>query len=242
MKSHNNYCLIVIPIKNEPGIIDLLKELQNYISLLKNAEEIKVLVVDDSTNSFLYNDLAIFVEANNTWVAQIPGNHKGLGDAILTGLTVAKQDDFEFVLVMDGDGQHPINLIPKIIDLSQYYELILPSRFLEGGSSAGLDGFFRNLFSYILRFIPRILFPKIWNVTDPLSGLFLIKVEAIRINKIKAESWKMLLEVLLFSDWFDFAHIPYTFQERKRGKSKMNIKEAFAFFKHLQSLFFRYYF
>lgn len=242
MKISNNYCLIVIPIKNEPGIIELIKELHNYISLLKNAEGIKILIVDDSTNPYFYNDLAIFAESNKTWLVQIPGEHKGLGEAILKGITIAKEEDFEFVLLMDGDGQHPINLIPKMIDLSQYYEVVLPSRFIDGASSAGLDGFLRNALSYLLRFIPRCLFPKIKGVTDPLSGSFLINVDAIKITKLKAESWKMLLEVLLFSDWFDFAQIPYTFQERKKGKSKMNFKEALNFFKHIPSLFFRYYF
>jgi glycosyltransferase involved in cell wall biosynthesis len=48
----------------------------------------------------------------------LPQN-QGKGAAVLAGMMAAHQEGFEYALVMDSDGQHPANCIPRFMDLSR---------------------------------------------------------------------------------------------------------------------------
>ena len=58
-----------------------------------------------------------------------------------------------------------------------------------------------------------------------MSGYFFIKKEVIKNFSLKFKGFKILFEILAKGNYRKVAEIPYTFKERKRGKSKLNYKE-----------------
>jgi dolichol-phosphate mannosyltransferase len=163
-----------------------------------------------------------------------------LAGAIIQGFRLANA---EFVSVMDGDGQHPADNIRRMYWKveTEKLDMVMASRYIDGGCNKGLDGRLRILYSSFLRLLPRIFFPKLRHVTDPLVGCFLIRSEALQLDRMKAIGWKVSLEVLLFSDIKTYGEIYYTFLPRIGGQSKAGITVGLKYFQQLASLVCRFY-
>lgn len=87
-------CAVVIPCFNEgASIAALVREVRQYLSL--------VIVVDDGST----DDTSAFAAAAGALVISHARN-LGKGAALKTGLSAALARGFEWVLTMDGDGQH----------------------------------------------------------------------------------------------------------------------------------------
>ncbi len=231
---------IVICTYNEADCIEDL--IQKIKTVVPEHREFELIIVDDSTDST--PQIIDSMAEKSGWIRLLhrsPGQRNGLGGAIITGIKAARGT---YVLVMDGDGQHPPELIEQLLRKAQQgYDFVLPSRYINGGSSAGLSNSLRSFYSRVLRMLPRWLFThRIGSVSDPLSGYFLFKRDIIDIHRIHAESWKILLELLLFARWKNFAEVPYSFQERKGGESKASIRVGIDYITHLFSLTRRFYF
>lgn len=233
---------IVIPTRNEAGVITpLLSMLEK--AMADSIWKWNVLIVDDSTD----DTPAILEELSQcfTWLNFIHRSiedRTGLGTAILLGI---QKSQGRYVQLMDADGQHPPAAVRRMIDegLSRNLDLIMSTRYGDTGQSNGLDGFGRRLFSEVLRWLPRILFPsRLLYVTDPLAGMFLVKKETLLLEKITPIGWKISLEVMLFSKTRDIVELPIQFEDRLGGKSKADLVVGVSYFKHLLSLTKRYYF
>lgn len=201
----------------------------------------EILVVDDSTDATPHIVRGLQTAHPSLQLLHRPEQERnGLGGAILKGLSEACG---EYVILMDADGQHPVDILPHLAQLTCCgYDLVIPSRYVSGGSTGGLDGYLRNLYSYLLRLAPRLLFPhRVGKATDPLSGLFMIKARCLDLTRLKPESWKMSLELLLFANWSSYYEIPYHFLPRAAGRSKANYHVGLDYLKHLGHLFARYY-
>jgi dolichol-phosphate mannosyltransferase len=62
---------------------------------------------------------------------------------------------------------------------------------------------------------------NVTNVTDPMSGFFALPRTILQNLKIDTKGYKILLEILVKSKDIPIFEIPYTFMDRKSGKSKM---------------------
>jgi dolichol-phosphate mannosyltransferase len=146
---------------------------------------------------------------------------------------------------MDGDGQHPPGIIRRMIwkAIHDRNDMIIASRYISGGSTGGLDGKFRKFYSTFLRMLPRVFFPeRVGEVTDPLSGCFLIKTECLHLDLLRPIGWKIGLEVLLSSSINRYGEIGYEFHKRIGGESKADFKIGLDYFRQLASLAVRFYF
>jgi dolichol-phosphate mannosyltransferase len=73
------------------------------------------------------------------------------------------------------------------------------------------------------------LLPRTRRVEDPLSGFFLFMrgvVEGVELNPI---GYKLLLEVLVRGRYESVTEVPYVFEARRRGRSKLGLKEVFDY-------------
>jgi dolichol-phosphate mannosyltransferase len=89
------------------------------------------------------------------------GRNRGLGEAMRSGFLTANElagpDDV--VVMMDADNTHPPELIPAMLEkVHQGYDLVVASRFAEGGRQIGLRAH-RRLLSYCAGLLMRTLFP-----------------------------------------------------------------------------------
>ena len=86
----------------------------------------------------------------------------------------------EYACVMDGDLQHPPEMLPVMLKtaLDQKVDLVVATRRAENSQVAGLNAA-RNLISRALDLTARIFFPRqLHGVSDPLAGFFLVRVKA----------------------------------------------------------------
>ena len=226
---------IIIPTRNEAGNIEPLLE---HIQRATQELELEVIFVDDSTD----NTPQVIQRASErfpfevTLIARPPECRNGLGMAVVEGMRVARS---EWLCVMDGDLQHPPAVIPQLLDhaLATGSNLVAASRLTAGGSTAGLSPR-RKLISHVLALASRLFFPRrLRQVSDPLTGFFLVRRDALEPAELRPEGFKILLEVLVRSPKLRISEVPFEFGERHAGESKANSHEALLLFRQMFRLY-----
>jgi len=117
---------IVVPARNESlNIAALMDEINAVISSL-DLEFHEVLVVNDGSS----DDTAQLAADR---AAQVITHPVGLGNgaAVKRGIREAKGD---WILLLDGDGQHPPHELAAMIEQAEHYDMVVASRGGKGGS------------------------------------------------------------------------------------------------------------
>jgi putative flippase GtrA len=72
-----------------------------------------------------------------------------------------------------------------------------------------------------------MLFPRrLRGVSDPLTGFFVVRREAIDLTALQPDGFKILLEILLRTPGLRVGEIGFDFAERHSGTSKASVREA----------------
>lgn len=207
---------VVIPTKNEQENINrIIIELMRY--------GFEIIIVDDS-------DDATAVIASSLGARVIKGQGKGLGQAIIDGIN---ESDSDIVLVMDADLSHPVSAVPSLVNpiLFDGYDMTIGSRYVDGGAIKGWT-IKRKIISLVAS---SIAYP-LTMIKDNTSGFFAFRKTLLDGNELKADSWKIMLEVFVKTKPQKYKECPITFIDRQVGESKFNTKEAWAYLKHLWKL------
>jgi dolichol-phosphate mannosyltransferase len=226
---------IVVPTRNEAGNI---RPLLTRIEQATRKLHIEVVFVDDSTDNTpdTIQELQDKFSLQVVLIARPPERRgNGLGGAVVEGLRVARAP---WICVMDGDLQHPPELIPQLLESAQRDKLdvVIGSRLAIGADASSL-GSKRNLISRVFAMTTRIAFPmRLKNVTDPLSGFFLARRAAVDLNSLHPHGFKILLEILIRCPDLRIAEIPFQFGYRHTGDSKASLQETIRFFRLLLGL------
>ena len=104
-----------------------------------------------------------------------------------------------WVCVMDADLQHPPELITALLEQAEArdLDLVVASRYCEPGERNGF-GWARAMASHSSTTVARLLFPqRLREVTDPMSGFFLVRRDAIALDDLRPRGFKILLEILV---------------------------------------------
>jgi len=227
---------IIIPTYNESqNIISILKSIGR--NLPKNLHTEAIVVDDnspDGTGRLVEDYLKNFKKMADYTIEIIHRKAKdGLGSAILKGIQQAKGDT---IVVMDCDFSHPPQIIPKLIEsIKKYqYDIAVASRYIKGGKIQGwsLKRKFMSKFATLIAKKGLGIDAK-----DPMSGFFAFKRNIIKGLNIDAIGYKVLLEILVKTKDVNIKEIPYTFQDRKFGSSKLNIKTIFDYYRSVWKLY-----
>ena len=223
---------IVVPTYNEK---DNVKRLVEEIEIALRGIEYEIIFVDDSTDTtpavleeLSKNDMRIRFEHRT--------EEKGLATAVIRGFQIA---DGEFLACMEADLQHPPTILrPMYVALMSGADFCIPSRYIPGGSDGGLN-MYRKIVSGTARWIGKLLLPCLRKVSDPTSGLFMFRRSCIKDADLKPIGWKIMIEVLAMGKYAHIIEIPYIFQERDAGKSKLSSKVTFQYLEQVLGLVFR---
>ena len=227
---------IIVPTRNEARNIDLL------LTSIKHAFKdtfLEVIFVDDSTDETpqIIEAAAIeFPELNVRLIHRLPEQRTGgLGGAVVMGLKAAQS---EYACVMDGDLQHPPELVPVLLRtaIEKKADLVIATRRNAESEVNGLN-FARDMISRGLDLIARILFPKqLKGVSDPLTGFFLVRVDALALDFFHPKGFKILMEILVRHPDLKKEEIPFRFGERFAGESKASATEVWRYLNLLWAL------
>ncbi|MCC5945679.1 MAG: glycosyltransferase family 2 protein [Bernardetiaceae bacterium] len=105
---------VVIPAFNEGDVIEKVLE------PLKKLENLEIIVIDDGSS----DDTAEKARAMGVRVISHPVN-RGYGAALKTGMKAAET---EFVATYDGDGQHRLEDIKKLMEIAPDYDMVVGAR------------------------------------------------------------------------------------------------------------------
>jgi dolichol-phosphate mannosyltransferase len=225
---------VVVPTRNEAGNVD---ELQRQLALALEGIEHEIVVVDDSNDDVTRPVLRAASARDPRWrvIERAPHEQTGLASAVVMGVEAARG---MAVCVMDGDLQHPPQVVPSLLAaIEAGADLAVASRYMPGGSRAGLDGTMRNLVSRSCTWLAQAVFPEARRTSDPLSGFFCCRRTAIKGIELKPRGFKILLEVLVCAPRMKVADVPFVFAARLAGESKASTRQGVLFLGHLASLF-----
>jgi len=225
---------VVVPTYNERENID---ELLSRIHTSLNEVDYEVVVVDDNSPDGTAERV---IELSSKYPVKLVrrAGKLGLSSAILDGVKVCSGD---YVVVMDADLQHPPEVIKELLRNASRCDIVIASRYVRGGCIVGFP-LIRRVISLGATYMARILVPQARSIKDPLSGFFLIRKELIEETEIAVPSgYKILLEIISQHDNLKICEVPYVFQSRVRGESKLSKKEILSYVKQLLVIMPDYY-
>ncbi|MFG2986121.1 glycosyltransferase [Streptomyces sp. NPDC048258] len=226
---------LIIPTFNESGNIDEL--LRRLGDALPEHLPCQVLFVDDSTD----DTPAVIEKAALEHPFPVAVLHResadgGLGGAVVEGV---RRADTDWIVVMDADLQHPPHLVPELVGEGERTgaDLVVASRYISGGSRAGLAGSYRIAVSRGATWLTKGLFPRaLRGISDPMSGFFAMRRSVVTADALKPLGYKILLELAVRCRPAKVAEVPFVFQDRFSGESKSTAREGMRFLAHLASL------
>jgi polyisoprenyl-phosphate glycosyltransferase len=204
---------IVIPLYNESeSIKPLFKQLNKLKKDLPKNTEV-ILVDDGSTDKTIKNVKKTNLEFNKKIVSF--SKNFGHQSALMAGLRESKG---EMVVTMDGDLQHPPQLIIKMIDLyKQGYQVVLTKK-IDRDITSGFKKFSSNLFYKIINLFSTT------PIIDSASDFRLLGRNALDALLSLPENRKFLRGLV---NWIGFEKIilPFEVQKRAAGESKYSLQK-----------------
>lgn len=225
---------VIVPTRNEAeNISPLLERLEKALT----GRSAEILFVDDSTDQTprVIEKAAAARSLPLRVIIRPEERRNGLSGAVVEGMKAARGRWF---CVIDADLQHPPELIPRLLDLANRTaaDIVVASRQSDFLGPVGLSRA-RALTSQLLTILARMVFPRVLkNVSDPLTGFFLVRGAAIDTDVLQPEGFKILLEVLVRHPDLRVTELHFEFASRHEGQSKADLNEGIRFFRHLSRL------
>jgi len=228
---------IVVPTRDEAeNIPKLVRGLRESLSGL----DYRVVFVDDSADGTpgVIQDLA--GEDGRVRLIRREGDERrgGLSTAVTTGMDLFSGAS-EYTCVMDADLQHPPEKVREMLETARRTDadVVVASRYAPGGSYAGLSGRVRRAVSVGTKYLAQLIFREARKTSDPMTGFFLVKNEAISGLQFRPTGFKVLLEILVCAPELKVVEAPFDFQARNAGVSKATMRQGFDYLAHILSLF-----
>lgn len=228
---------LVVPTRNEAdNVPKLVRELRESLSDL----DYRIVFVDDSTDATPGVIRNLAEEDGRIRLVCREGAERdgGLSTAVTTGLDLFSNVS-EYTCVMDADLQHPPEKVREMLEIarSSDADVVVASRYAPGGSYAGLSGRGRRAVSVGSKYLAQIVFKEARKTSDPMTGFFLVKNEAISGIQLRPTGFKVLLEILVCAPELKVVEAPFDFRARYAGVSKATVRQGFDYLTHILSLF-----
>ncbi|MBI2663982.1 glycosyltransferase [Candidatus Woesearchaeota archaeon] len=210
---------VIIPTLNEA------KSVGELIKIIKSSYKgITIIVADDGSG-----------DGTKEIVRKLDAKLLDRTNASVHGLTAsvvdaAKTAETRFIIVIDGDLQHPPEKIREIAAmLREGNDVVIGTR----AKVAGKWPLQRKIMSAAATGLARIRLMR--NIKDPMSGYFGIKAELFKEKRFEEKGYKVLFDLLKQLPNARIANVYYTFGERAAGKSKIGGKQIISFLKAIFS-------
>jgi glycosyltransferase involved in cell wall biosynthesis len=215
--------LILIPAFNEAGAIArVVHEVRSTVPHLD------ALVVDDSSADGTVST----ARGAGADVLELP-IHLGLGGCVQAGYKLAYELGYEYVIRVDGDGQHDPAYIPEILRVLQEsgVQMVIGSRYVNGNKqyTSSARGVGIALFRWLLR-------PILGRaVEDPTSGYVGVNRQALEVfsRSFPLEYPEIEALVVLRRKAFRFAEIPCRARPRTSGRSSITPIRSLYYIVHV---------
>ena len=154
---------------------------------------------------------------------------RGLAGACIEGMLASQA---RYVAVMDADLQHDETLLTQMLARLRAgeAELAVASRYVDGGSAAGLASARREQASRLSTAVARRLLGV--TLSDPMSGFFMMRRDRFEAlaPQLSSQGFKILLDIAATARGdLRVTELPFVFGERQHGESKLDTRVALDF-------------
>ncbi len=187
-----------------------------------------ILVVDDCSADGTRGEARVA----GAQVLALP-HHLGLGGCVQAGYRLAYELGYDYVIRVDGDGQHDPRDIPVVLKALQHgdCEMVIGSRFVDGnGSHTSL------LRAIAIVFFRAVLRPILGRpVRDPTSGFVGVNRTALELFSatFPLEYPEIEALVVLQRKRFRFVEVPCRFRPRRTGRSTITAVKSIYYIIHV---------
>lgn len=220
-------CIIIPALNEEKQITSVIEGVRQYC-------DADIAVIDDGSEDLTYER----ARSAGAFVIKHPFN-MGAGVAMQTGYKYASENHYDFLLQIDGDGQHHPAHIPDLFMMieKQKCDLAIGSRFLE--NSEYKTGIMKSAGIKLFRKIVRIITGE--SITDPTSGYRCMNRNVFQYFTADSYPWdypdaNIIIE--LHRMGFKIAELPVTMAPNPDGRSMHRglFKISYYFFKVFLSI------
>ncbi len=216
-------------------------EAGNIESLVREIKALRpeslIVVIDDSSRDGTakiakrlqeeYEDIIVFVRPAKL----------GLGTAITDGfkLILSLENPPDYIITMDADYSHSPQTIPRLLRTAERgYDLVIGSRYTKNSRIIGWQ-IFRRLISQVANFIASTMVGM--KIRDCTSGFRCYSKRYVEnvIGYLHSQTYEIQIETVkqAWTRGYKVREIPITFENRKKGKSKLTKAEFQGFLSYI---------
>ena len=219
--------LVVVPTYNERENVGPLVD-----ELLALGGHVDVWVADDGSPDGTGDAVREAASRHPGRVELVDRGRKGgRGAAVLASFRKALADPrrYAYVFEMDADFSHHPREIPKFLEKLETHDMVIGSRYVEGGGTSEW-GFARPLLSWLAnRYIKLVAGIPIRDTTSGYRGYRREVLEATDFDRIRIEGFAVHGE-MAYQAWvngFRLGEVPIHFKNRARDASKLTAREIY---------------
>lgn len=208
--------LIIIPAYNESA--NIKNTVENICNI---APDFDYVVINDHSSD---STLDILMQNNFNYV-NLPIN-LGIGGAVQTGYKYAYENNYDYAVQVDGDGQHDIKYLSMLFELAikENADMVIGSRFIK----------YEGFQSTFMRRIGIMYFTKLINlltgevITDPTSGFRMVnrKVISLFANDYPKDYPEPESVVTLLKTGCKVVETPVKMRKRQGGESSIRLMNS----------------
>jgi dolichol-phosphate mannosyltransferase len=219
---------VVIPTYNEAVTIErIVRAASAKLERIAPGSH-RILIVDDNSP----DGTGAIADALAAELGTVEVLHRtakdGLGQAYLAGFARALDAGAELVMEMDADFSHDPRYLEDLIRAAQTADLVLGSRYVEGGGVTDW-GLVRRMISRGGGIYARLILGiHIHDLTGGFKCIHRRVLEAIDLPSVRAEGYVFQIEVTYRAvlAGFKVVEVPIVFTDRTAGTSKMSARIA----------------
>jgi dolichol-phosphate mannosyltransferase len=220
---------VVLPTYNESENMPMI--IPKICSVLKDAGiRGEVIVVDDNSPDGTAEAARKLAETFPVRVV-VRTEDRGLATAVIAGFNLSEA---QVCVVMDADGSHPVEKLPEMIRpiLDDRADITVGSRHVTEGGIGHWP-----LHRRIVSKAAALMTLGLTKMSDPTSGFMAIRRTFLRGLELNPVGWKIVLEIVVKARTDRLIEVPFTFNDRELGESKMSLKEQWNYIRHLCRLY-----
>lgn len=206
---------------NLPRAIEILQRV---------APECDVLVVDDNspdgTGKWATNEALTLPRLN---VLNRSGK-LGLGSALRDAIRWCLERDYEYLVNLDADLSHDPAKVPDFLSIarSENVDVVIGSRYIEGGGAEGLSLFRKMISRALNRYASYMLQLPIRDCSGSYRCYRVSRLRELKLEQLTCDGYGFLEEILvtLYRVGATLRETPIIYHDRHGGQSKLSWSDA----------------
>jgi dolichol-phosphate mannosyltransferase len=209
---------VIVPCFNERENVPILID---KLTAALGGFEWEVIFVDDDSPDGTSNTVRELAASNRRVRCIQRIGRRGLSTAVIEGMLATSAP---YLAVIDGDLQHDERLLPNMLGTlkQENLDIVVASRYLAGGGTGQWDSNRVAMSTFATRLARTVIREPL---SDPMSGFFMIARPALEraVRRLSGQGFKILVDLFASTpEPYRFRELPYVFQNRVHGESKLD--------------------